>query len=117
MYSNSLNDVNSVWQTIISELYRLPQDIHTIEKNGNIGIWFYAKVSGDVISVERAKQNTPSSKIKSTCTIGKEEFSTVYPYYDKWRNGSVAREFIRDNITRKSSYIFALIHKFDDDKN
>jgi len=84
-------------------------------QDGSAGeVWVHASVSNDTIEINRSSEKRPSSKITTPRKISKEEFLELYPFYYKWREGTVSREFIRDSMSQNSSYIFALIHEFDD---
>lgn len=62
--------------------------------------------------MNKAIENSPSSKISNQRQISKKELLFVYSYYDRWVNGEVG---IRQEVSSKSrntAYIFAIIDKY-----
>ena len=101
----------SLWQSLLIELKRNPQEIHTTKKCGDVGIWISVEAGNDTVIVNRAKQNSPSSSISEPRSITKSEFVKLYPNYFKWRKGEMTRNQAKGG-SMNSSYIFALISKF-----
>ena len=111
-------NVEALWQNILSTLNKSPQDIRTVLQDGSAGkVWIHASASNNTVKIDKANEKMPSSTLRAPYHISQTEFIELYPIYHKWRAGTVSREYIRDNMSRKSSYIFALIHKFDDTVN
>jgi len=109
------NYIHNLWERIISNLVSKPIEIQTILLNSKEGIWFSANsIYGDVI-ITKAQKNKPSSKIKYPRKISEYEFIKLYPYYCKWKTKDVKREYIR-NLSKNTSYIFALINYFEKGK-
>ena len=106
-------DAEMLWQYIVSELSVFPQDIQTILQDASNGIWVHARVNDGNVEIYKAKDNKPSSSLRSPCYITKSEFIAMHPIYYQWREGKITRADVTQE-SRKSSYIFALIHKFDD---
>ena len=109
------NKAEAVWQKIISELGRNTQEIKTIDNTGRSdkGRWFSVSVKDGILYVGEANLNKPSSTLAMERPIPQKEFSALYPNYSKWRAGTMPREKAKGS-SMNSSYIFALIHAFDD---
>ena len=108
-------DANALWSIIASSLHKQPRDIQTIKQDGSGGLWFSAEVVDDTLYIDNTRQRTPSSKLASNRAISREEFMRVYPLYYSWKTGSVSRVQVTKS-TQNSSYIFAIIHNFEDSK-
>jgi len=114
MKNRSTEDAVLLWQKLLLTLSDLPQEVKTVSKTGSTaeGKWFYVNAVGDALHVDEAKTKIPSSKLANTRVITKVEFMALYPNYYKWRTGVMSREQAKGN-SLNSSYIFALINKFD----
>lgn len=105
---------SAIWNKLrdeISEAGEVGIDIHTINKNGQLGLWFNVQVSGDFIVIDRAETNLPSTKISQPRIIGREEFEQILELYEKWRSGTIARNILTD-ISMNTSYIFGIVNWF-----
>ena len=97
-----------VWNRIISELSQSGEELQTKR-----GLWFKVYSKNERLYVNRAIENVPSSKISMERPISKKEFLFVYSYYERWVN---QEEGVRKELSKKSmnsTYIFALIEKFN----
>jgi len=104
-----------VWQKIISELGQNTHEIKTIDNTGcsDKGKWFSVRVIDEILYIGEANSNKPSSTLAMERPIPQKEFAALYPNYAKWRAGTMPREKAKGS-SMNSSYIFALIHAFDD---
>jgi hypothetical protein len=100
------------WNNIVQALIQNPGDYRTVPRVNRRHRWFYAWYEGNAIQVEKARKTEPSCKINKSRNIYYGDFSNVFPYYERWRNGEVGiRNEVR-MISRNSTYIFALITRF-----
>ena len=106
---------DSLWRKMITELGKDTKEIKTINSAGHNdrGKWFSVKVVDDILYVDAARENSPSSSLMMARPISKKGFITLYANYSKWRAGTMTRVQASGN-SMNSSYIFALIHAFDD---
>ena len=109
------NSTDALWRKIISELGQGTKEIKTIDSAGRSenGKWFSVRAIDETLYVNEAKTNKPSSTLAMERPISKKEFTDIYPNYSKWRAGTMPREQAKGN-SMNSSYIFALIHTFDE---
>jgi hypothetical protein len=103
---------NALWARIVSVLGKGPKEFETVRLNGGNGVWFLVSVEDNVIFVRNAAEHRPSARIAGTRFISEDEFTRVYPFYEKWRTGRCKRYEIRD-VSMNTSYIFALIAHFN----
>jgi hypothetical protein len=105
----------ALWTRIVSSLKKNSQEIKTVRLDNRNGRWFLASVEGDMLSIKDARTYTPSIELTGTRLIGKDEFTIIYPFYEKWRNKKYQRSDIC-KLSRNTSYIFALIAHFNKSK-
>ena len=103
-----------LWKDILDTLATSPQDIQTVLQDGSGGLWIHAKTENGVVEIDRARDKIPSSGLSTPRYISEKEFVSLYPLYFQWRKGAISREKAKGG-SMKSSYIFALIHKFEDE--
>lgn len=96
-----------LWNIVISRILSTEKELQTKR-----GFWFRVISKGGKLYVDKAVQNSPSSKITKQRPISKKDFIFVFSYYERWVRGEAG---IREEVAQKSqntSYIFAIINHF-----
>ena len=102
-----------VWDKIMISLENNPTEISTITQNDREPLWFKAFVKNSHIIIENAEIHRPSTNLTNRRRITKKDFLLIYPYYRRWINGEIGiRNEVRD-LSVNTSYIFALIVKYE----
>ncbi len=105
--------LNDLWEKAILKFELGTMEIKTKRLNSTEGLWFSIISENDVLIISAAKINEPSSKLKNSIRLEKDDFKKIYPYYVQWKNGDILRKSVR-KISRKTSYIFALMNYFEE---
>lgn len=100
---------NVAWEKLNELIAKESIEMHTIDKNEEIGKWFLVTYDDCKITVCSATKNTHSVQLKQKRYIARNDFMALYALYDEWRNGTVKRSDIRE-ISYNSSYILGIIY-------
>lgn len=101
-----------VWEKIIAGLSEIPIEIATVPSNNRTPLWFSVYLDRGNIYVDNAIMNIPSTRMTGRRKIRKNDFLTVYQFYDRWNNGErKLRQEVR-TLSRNTAYIFGLIDYF-----
>ncbi len=96
------------WKSIIGKLDDTPREFHTVPKVQKQPVWFSATTNGEIIFIDGAVNNQPSSNLSATRRLDYKNFEKVYPIYLRRENGEpVSSEAVR--ITANSVYYYSLI--------
>lgn len=101
----------TLWNIIILGLESSGEEIHTKR-----GLWFRALSHDGRLYVNRATDNTPSSRLSMQRLISKKDFLFVNSYYDRWisKEAGVRQEVIKKS--ENATYIFAIIGRLSENK-
>lgn len=96
------------WEKIIKIIGDKTIEIHTYPKIKKQPLWFTVSTDGKNIYINEAKENSPSSKLKTERVLNLEEFIKIYPIYLRREDGeNVTQEAVE--ITYNSVYYYAII--------
>ena len=87
---------NEIWENLRNEVSNDSLEIHTIKRNGQIGLWFKVMLDNDRIIVDIAENKLPSIKITQPRKIKFDEFDRIAKFYEKWVRGEIQRNEIRN---------------------
>lgn len=105
---NNIVKVDNAWKMIIEALRSEIKEFQTVPKTNKKPIWFRASSDGDVVNIDGALINTPSSKISTTRKLTYKNFQIVYPLYLRRENGEkVSVEVTKATVNQV--YYFSLI--------
>ena len=95
-----------IWRRLVNDCKVTPLPLQT-----KTGLHFNLSSNGERLLVTESEL-TPSSKLKVSRPIYKENFLTIFPYFERLQNGEkgLSRE-IRTN-TRNSVYIMSVIKHY-----
>ena len=97
------------WNNIIRNLRGKSIELPTVPKIKKIPVWFSASTDGNMIFIDKASKNQPSSKLSMIRKLTYKIFQKVYPLYIKREQGeSVSIEVTR--LTVNQVYYFSLMH-------
>jgi len=97
------------WNNIIRNLRGKSIELPTVPKIKKIPVWFSASTDGNMIFIDKASKNQPSSKLSMTRKLTYKIFQKVYPLYLKREQGeSVSIEVTR--LTVDQVYYFSLMY-------
>ena len=102
-------DTKMTWLKIISNLSKEGEEFPTTPKNNRSPVWFSASTDGDIIYIDKAKNNKPSSNLSMTRKLTFNIFEKVYPFYYKRENGEQVSKEV-GSITVDQVYYYSLIH-------
>jgi hypothetical protein len=104
----NLDDLQSAWNTICSQLNKGEMDFHTVSHHPlREERWFHASVSNNCVIIERAKDPSKNSKITRGYPIRQQEFDFIAPYYNNYASHNSNE--IRRTDSHMCSYIITLI--------
>jgi len=101
------------WEKLISGIGSIGIDVPTCPITSTEPKWFFVHTKGNCIVVESSKNKMTYSKITKPRSISYDNFSKVFPYYYKRRNGDQVSKFVK-SITNNQVYIYGLIQMFVD---
>ncbi|VYT68347.1 hypothetical protein [Clostridium tertium] len=101
-------NVENAWEIIINRLFNKRQELSTLPKTNKKPIWFSAISDGNIISINKASINEPSSKITAERKLTYTNFKEVYPLFIKRENDEKVSKEV-SNKTRNQVYYFSLI--------
>ena len=109
-------DLDNLWDKIKSYLRNNKTEFHTVPKDNRQPVWFSAVTEGDVVVIDKAVVNTPSSKLKYSRKLTFKDFQKIYPIYLKRESGqSVSKEATEATVNQV--YFFSIIkHILNDNK-
>lgn len=96
------------WQTIISKLMKNELEIPTSPMTKRIPVWFNASTDGEIIFINKAVKNSPSSRLSMQRKLKYSTFEKVYPLYIRRENGEQISKEV-SSITVNSVYYFSII--------
>lgn len=102
---------NVIWEKLRNEIGKDSVEIHTIKRNGDIGLWFKVMVDKGRVIVDKAETKLPSIEITQPRKIKLDEFERISKLYEKWMSGEIQRNEIR-NSSMNTSYIFGIMNWF-----
>lgn len=100
------------WNVIVSSLENKTVEIPTVPSNRREPLWFKAYLENGNLYVNNSDINMPSTNMSMQRKISREDFDTVYAYYERWSNGE---RYLRQEVrllSRNTAYIFGLITHF-----
>ena len=100
-------DAKTTWRKIINSLHGSSAEFQL--KRGK---WFKASAEGNIIYIEPAEKNTPSSNITLIRGIKENEFISVFEYYNRWIKEESGITAKAGKVSMNTSYIFTLINNF-----
>ena len=80
-------DFTPIYECILRNIQRNPQEIHTIRLNSDDGLWFSVFVENERIFVSPAKEHTPASKAQPHKLITTTALERMFPLYVRRKNG------------------------------
>ena len=109
-------DLDNLWDKIKSYLRNNKTEFHTVPKDNRQPVWFSAVTEGDVVVIDKAVVNTPSSKLNYSRKLTFKDFQKIYPIYLKRESGqSVSKEATEATVNQV--YFFSIIkHILNDNK-
>lgn len=96
------------WEIIIKSLLNNKQEFKTIPKVNRKPVWFSAKSDGNLVYINKAEINKPSSDISTVRVLNYSNFIDVYPLFIKRENGEKVSKEVATK-TRNQVYYFSLI--------
>lgn len=96
------------WKLIMDNLTENPMEFPTVPKTKREPVWFSAVVDGDIVIINEAIQNKPSSKLSKKRKLDYKTFEKVYPLYLKRESGERVSSEVTA-ITVNQVYYFSLI--------
>ncbi|MGL5328383.1 MAG: hypothetical protein ACRDD7_03875 [Peptostreptococcaceae bacterium] len=101
--------MKEIWNNMVSSLNGLEREFPTNPKKvKKEPIWFLASSDGEKIYIDEARENSPSSRLKSKRILTYKDFEKIYPIHLRREDGeSVSKE--ATEATRNQVYYFSLI--------
>jgi hypothetical protein len=96
------------WRTILNCLIENCVELPTVPKTRKGPVWFSASAEGDIIFINQAINNKPSSKLAMQRKLNYKTFNNVYPLYLKRENGEKVSSEV-SSVTVDQVYYFSLI--------
>ena len=107
-----LGDMHGAWRMLLEKIGPDGNDfvIFSIMPRKEIK-YFHAKVDGEYIVINRAKEHVETAKINRERRIDFNQFKCVAQLYNDYVLGKKGiRPMMRDNCGQNTSYIISLIH-------
>lgn len=101
-------DVEKAWNTIIENLRGKAIELHTVPKTKKIPLWFTASTDGNIVFIDKAVDNKPSSNLSMKRRLTYKTFEKVYPLYLRRAKGEHVSSEVA-HITVDQVYFFSLI--------
>jgi len=96
------------WLKIVAHLQTKSIEFPTVPKIKRDPVWFEASTDDEIIMINPAKINRPSSQLTMQRKLSYEIFEKVYPIYLRRINGeAVSNEALRTTVNQV--YYFSLI--------
>lgn len=111
-----VNAPQHIWDRLIARLQEAPVEIKTVPGNKREPLWFYVGTKNRNLYVYNARNHKPSVQMSQPRRISKDEFLTVYPYYQRWAKGEGHVRQEARSYSMNTAYIFGLIAHFEKNK-
>lgn len=108
MVDEKIIEAKDAWKIIMNKLSDKQKEFHTVPKTNKKPVWFSAKSDGEVIYIDKAIINTPSSIISTIRKLNYNNLKDVYHLYIKREKGEKVSKEVT-NTTRNQVYYFSLI--------
>jgi hypothetical protein len=105
-------DIWDAWKMLVEKIGPVGNDfvIFSIKQRKQIR-YFHARVAGNYIVVDRAKEHVETAQINRERRIDFNQFRCVAQVYNKYIQGTEGiRPMMRDHCGQNTSYIISLIH-------
>ena len=96
------------WLNILNYLQNKRIEFPTVPKTKRDPVWFEATIDGEIININPAKNNRPSSQLTMQRRLNYKVFEKVYPLYLRRINGEAVSQEVT-KITVDQVYYFSLI--------
>lgn len=99
------------WTAIVKNLEGKTIELPTVPKTKKVPVWFSASANGEIVFINQAIDNQPSSKLSATRILRYNTFQKVYPLYLRREKGEPVSSEV-SAITVNQVYYFSLIKHF-----